>query len=199
MHKIEITKAVKIGDVDIESIEVHPLKFVDLAALWRKAANPPKGVKPETALQRERIKKQAKFIAKDAEVPLTDDALQKLPLIIARDIIDALELGAGTVGEVLNDGDGVTKAVIYKLGSPFAMKDGKGTSTKIEELEFLAETYGDVEDVLSADNDMAAALELVRRVAKPLGTSMLVMPSWAVDALTVADGLGIMRNVLSRF
>jgi hypothetical protein len=66
-------------------------------------------------------------------------------------------------------------------------------------LEFLAKTYGDIEDVLSAGDGINQAAVLLATVAKPLGTSLTVLPSWALAQISIADGFAIMREVLPRF
>ena len=98
-------------------------------------------------------------------------------------------------GKIIRDGDGVDKAIIYELGTPIKVQ-GKDPIT---ELEFCASTYGDVEDVLTADLAVQQTALLLSTVAKPLGTSLSRLPSWAIDNITVADGVSISRDVLPRF
>jgi hypothetical protein len=99
-------------------------------------------------------------------------------------------------GKIVRDGDGIDKAIVYELGTPISVGQGK---PPIKELEFQASTYGDVEDVLAVDAPIQQAAVLISTVAKPLGTSLSLLPSWAVNLVTVADGVTISNHVLPRF
>lgn len=198
MKKIEFTTAVKVADKDVTSIEVAPLLFVEMAEIWRKAGMQKNAA---TALQRERIRFQAHFMAGDTRVTPTDIDILSLPLGVAKSIIAALDANSGgKAGKIILEGDGVFKPAIFKLGTPIAMMGGDGGGVNISELEFKAATYGDVEDALAADTPMEKTLELLRRVAKPIDApQLLAMPAWAIDKITVADGLAIMRAVSPLF
>ncbi len=50
-----------------------------------------------------------------------------------------------------------------------------------------------------APNAAQQTLTLISTVAKPLGTSLTRLPSWAVAQITVADGWAIMRDILPLF
>jgi hypothetical protein len=199
MTKIELTVPLTIGDKTIDEVIVKPLFFADLVKTWAKAEAVAAG-KPDVAIQRERIRFQAHFMS-GAERIVPDEAqIRLLPIQMARAIIDVLHVGQGTMGKLINDGDGVTKPLLYKLGTPVEMKSGKDSSAKISELEFKATTYGELEDVLAAGADTERALELLRSIAKPVEIeSLMRVPGWALDRITVADGVGIMNMVLPRF
>jgi hypothetical protein len=197
MEKIEFEHEVKIGETVIDTITVHPLTFVEMCDLWMTAVS--SKLKPQTALQRARIAYQTHFESGGKRIQIDDTSLARLPIPVAKSIIAALDIGQGTAGTVANDGDGVTSSVIYDLGTPIGMKTSKGEDQTIKSLEFQASTYGEVEDILAADNDMQRTLELIRRLARPVGSKLTQLPAWAVDKLTVADGVTIMLKVLPRF
>jgi hypothetical protein len=46
---------------------------------------------------------------------------------------------------------------------------------------------------------MQQALTLIATLAKPLGTSLSLLPSWAVNQITITDGFLISNQVLTRF
>lgn len=199
MKKIEFTKAVIIGGKQIDSIEVAPLYFLELVKTWGKAERAA-GVKPEAAIQRERIRHQVHFLSAGERVKPEDSDILQIPLEVIRPILDAVDEGQGRIGKLLNEGDGVTEAVLYQLGTPIELKSGKDGAASIKELEFKAATYGDLEDVLSAGSDSQKAIELLRTVASPVEIEGLMrLPGWALDKLTVADGIGVMQLVLPRF
>jgi len=197
MTKIEFTDSVKIADKIITAIEVSPLYFVELNRIWAAVSS---ANKPQAALTRARILKQVVFRSSDGPATPTDADISALPVAVARDIIAALDDGQGEAGEILAAGDGVSEPILYKLGTPIRMQDAEGKSRDIIELEFLAKTYGDVEDVLAATDEVSRAVALLSTVATPVGdTSLSVLPGWALDKITTADGVAIMQLVLPNF
>ena len=91
-------------------------------------------------------------------------------------------------GKIIRDGDGINKAMTYELGTPISTGKDK---EPIRELEFHAATYGDIEDVMAADSAVQQTALLIKTVAKPLGSSLLRLPDWALNVITVADGVTI--------
>lgn len=196
MEKIEFTTEVKFGDTIIDSIEVKPLPFIDLAKLWSRASKAAGSYDVE--MQRARIVHQAHFSAGGSRVIPDVPQLSQLPRAVAADIIKMLDAGNGRMGSQIGDGDGIVTPVHIKLGTPVEMISN-GKTIKIEELEFMAKTYGEVEDVLAADGELNKALTLLRTLAVPVGVPLTRLPGWALDRITTADGLLVMRKVLPRF
>jgi hypothetical protein len=122
-----------------------------------------------------------------------------MPRAVASAIIKVLDKDQGPLGKVISQGDGCTTSIVYKLGTPFGMKNAAGEAMMIEELEFMAETYGEVEDILACDNELAKAGALITKLGKPVNSKLSILPGWALDRLTVADGVQIMRLVLPSF
>lgn len=198
MYKLEYTATVKLGEATIDEILIAPLTFMEMTRLWKKAAAAKS--KPELALQRARIMHQTHFMSVGVRQTLTDEQLHKLPITVAKGILAHLDDEQGKAGKLIGDGDGATTSIIYELGTPIGMKNSKGEDVTITELEFHAETYGDIEDVLAADSDMSKTVELLKRTAKPVGVpSLQAIPGWALDRFTIADGVTIMLTVLPRF
>lgn len=196
MHKIEYVNEVKFGESVIDSIAVAPLTFIDMTKLWDRANKMPGAY--EVEMQRLRILHQTHFKAGEQRVVPDAPQLAKLPRAVAAAIIAALDEGNGPMGSQIGSGDGIITPVHIKLGTPVEMLSN-GKSTKIEELEFMAETYGEVEDVLAADGELAKSLALLRTLAVPVGVPLNRLPGWALDRITPADGLLVMRQVLPRF
>lgn len=198
MQKIEFTQGVKFGDVVIDEITVAPLAFHELAAMWATMTHIRKGF--SKALQRARIAKQTTFKAKGEVVVAKPENLTALPVVVAKSIIAQLDVDQGEGGEVIGDGDGITAPVLYRLGTPIKMKDGGGNDLVIEELEFFAKTFGEVEDVMAANSDVERAMILIRDLAVPVGMpTMQRLPAWAADRITIADGVVISGEIASRF
>ena len=198
MAKIEFSDGVTVGGKNVTSIEVHGTTFMQFVAMWNRANLVP-NVKTDVALQRERIKKQAVFTAGAEVVELNDVDLMQLPIRVTKAIIASLDIDEGTAGKIVISGDGATSPIVYKLGTPFVMKNAAGDVT-VSELEFLAKTYGELEDVLVADSSLAKAAALVTRIAKPIEVpSLMQLPGWMIDRLTIADGFTIMKEVLPLF
>jgi hypothetical protein len=196
MTTIEFTQEVKFGDNVVDKITVAPLLFLDLCDIWKGLRQT--GDKVRGELQRSRIMQQTSFFAAGAKV--SPDALQlnKLPASVAKAIIDSLDLGSGPMGTVTTKGDGSTTPIIYKLGTPIEMKSGTETIT-ISELEFMASTYGELEDVLAADTDSEKAKLLLSTIAIPVGTKLNRLPGFVLDRITTSDGIGVMNNVTTLF
>lgn len=202
MRKIEFTEQVHIGEAVVTDIHVAPLSFVTFVTLWAQVMTEVRGKSNASAtalLQRKRIKNQVHFKVADTRVVAADNDISRLPIPVAKAIIAELDAGEGIAGEMLNEGDGIRTPAHYRLGNPIEV-ESNGKKTKISELEFQAQVYGDIEDVLSADGELPQALELIRKVASPVDLETLKsLPSWAVDRISIADGVTIMRVVLPRF
>ena len=78
-----------------------------------------------------------------------------------------LDADEGEVGKIIKEGDGVSSSIVYQLGTPIPVT-GKNPIT---ELEFLASTYGDIEDVMSANDSIAQTALLIAAIGKPPGMS----------------------------
>jgi hypothetical protein len=52
---------------------------------------------------------------------------------------------------------------------------------------------------MTANDSFAQTAVLLSTIAKPLGTTLTALPSWAVAQITVADGVAISRTILPRF
>jgi hypothetical protein len=196
MTNIEFTQEVKFGDKVVSKITVNPLLFTALCDIWKGLRTT--GDKVRGELQRSRIMHQTTFHADGSAVTPDASHLMKLPALVAKAIIEALDIGSGTVGTVTSKGDGSTTPIIYKLGTPIEMKSGTETIT-ISELEFMASTYGELEDILAADTDSEKAKLLLSTIAVPVGTKLNRLPGFVLDRITTADGIGIMNNVTPLF
>jgi len=195
--KIEFTDTVKFGDKIVDQIEIYPLFFVELVAMSSKMIG---SKKPLQVLQRERIRKQVHFKVAGERVIPDDVNLSALPAATARLILDNLDTEQGDEGSIVLEGDGVSTPIVYRLGTALEMKDSKGTTIVIRDLEFLAATYGEIEDALACENEITRALELLRSVAKPLDApSLMRLPGWAIDKITNLDGVGIVQKVAPAF
>lgn len=147
----------------------------------------------EGKLKRNRMHKQATFYVGNAVVQVGRDELARLPIQAARAILKKMEDIEQPAGKIIRQGDGIDKSVVFELGTAIPGKPA------IKELEFLARTYGDIEDVLSASSGLQQAMMLIKTIAKPVGTSLMTLPSWAVTQITMDDGYAIMAHVLPLF
>jgi hypothetical protein len=197
MITVEFKDAPTIGDDVVVRAEIAPLLFAKFCELARKVNNERVGnQKYETLMQRERILSQVTFIANsNKKIRLTQEQLFALPASVAKAIIPALSKDEGLVGKIITTGDGISTPILYRFGTPIKGAGGKD----IEEVEFLASTYGDLEDVLSGSSEIYQALDLLTLVAKPVGGSLSALPSWAIDQITLADGVFVSSNILPRF
>jgi hypothetical protein len=193
-ERIEIS--FPLGDRVIDGAVVKPLSlpaFVDCVLDTRIMTSPNTF---EAKLRRNRLAKQVVFYVGNAAVPVTSMELLRMPIPVARKLIDMLDEADGPAGKIVRKGDGISEAIVYELGTPISGGQGR---PPIKELEFLAQTYGDVEDIMSAGTGLQQALLLVTNIAKPLGSNLQQLPSWAVGQITATDGLAISNEVVPFF
>jgi hypothetical protein len=188
--------AFQLGDATIDGAVVRPLTFSSFADCIAAAQVMTQPKLFESRLRRLRMIRQVTYYAGSTVVPMTPENVLKLPIAATRAIAAHLDDNEGIAGKIVRDGDGIDKAIVYELGTPISVGQGK---PPIKELEFQASTYGDIEDVLSVDSMIQQASILIATIAKPLGTSLSLLPSWAVNQITVADGVTISRDILPRF
>ena len=186
----------QLGEKLIDGATLKPVSFQAFSDIVTEANGMTEPKAFETRLRRLRLSKQLNYHVNGSIVPVSPIEVLQIPLKDVHKLIDVVETQEGVKGKVTRDGDGIAQAITYELGTPIPQAGGK---PPITELEFHAVTYGDVEDVLSAPSQILQTVELINKVAKPLGTSLTVLPSWGVNAITVADGLGIMNEILPRF
>ena len=185
-----------LGDHTIDGAVIKPLSlpaFVD-CVLETRTMNSPNTF--EAKLRRNRLMKQVTFYIGNAARPITPAELSRMPIPVARAIIDKLDSADGPAGKIIRKGDGISAAIVYELGTPIS--GGQGRS-QIKELEFLATTFGEVEDIMAAGTGLQQALLLVTTIAKPLGSNLQQLPSWAVNQISATDGLTISSDVLPFF
>jgi hypothetical protein len=193
-----LTRPIFIGEQQFTGFTIKPLMFVPFTVMAQSAANTSdERTSYAVLLRRARLKTQVTLTGADAKTStvLTDESLMVLPIHAAKQIVPELDKDEGDAGEVISDkkADGVGTAILFKLGSPIVPASGK----PIAELEFLASTYFDIESVMAENGKMAQTVALLKHVAKPVG--MVTMPSWAVDQISMADGMTILTEVLPNF
>ena len=180
----------------IDGAVVKPVTFAAYMDFIAEAQNLTSPKTWEGKVRRVRMTKQVIYYMATAPVQISMTEVLRMPIQAARDISAKLDENEGKPGKIARPGDGIDKAIIYELGTPIPTGQGK---PPISELEFLAKTYGDVEDVLAAATTFHQGLQLITSVAKPLGSSLSALPSWAVNQIMFADGFGIVREVLPHF
>lgn len=191
-----------IGETPIAEIQVSEVGFQAFIGATivniRQQGGNVTGDEYRKRVYRERIKAQSRFLdAGKKAVPLTDEALIQLPIPYAKKLYAAIDVEEAKAGEVTTKGDGVTTPIVFTLGTPIQIK-GKAPIT---ELEFMAKTFGDIENVMHQQTEFEQALALLSSVARPLGSdaTFLALPSWAVAGITVPDGVTIAQQVLPSF
>lgn len=153
--------------------------------------------------KRLRMKHQIRALAEDGtELAIDDLDITQLPRALSVKLSNLLSMGDGEPGEVISGdkADGISSPILYRLGTPIKMQQNND-EVSINELEFMAATYGQIEEVLAETNEMSQAYSLIRTVAKPvgMGDTLQALPTWAADKITMADGFTIAEKVLPRF
>jgi hypothetical protein len=186
----------QLGDTLIDGVIIKPLTFASFVEAIAAAQIMTEPKTFEARLRRLRLLRQVTFYAGNSQVAMSQENLLKMPIPVVHVITAHLDEGEGKPGKVIRDGDGIEKAIVYELGTPISGGQGK---SPIKELEFQASTYGDIEDVLSVDTAIQQTYAMILTIAKPLGTTLSLLPSWAANTITVADGVMMSRDILPRF
>lgn len=193
---IELPEPMLLGGQAAKSITVSQLPFIKLAELATRASAMSGPNYPFlAALRTLRMIEQCKAnLADGKQVAFDSITIRQLAIPIGRKIHKSLEDPAIPGGKLIGDGDGASTPIMVQLGTPVATGSADVSFT---ELEFVAKTYGDLEIVMGEINDLDKTVALIKHVAKPVG--MQVLPSWAVEQVTIPDGMFIMENVLKSF
>jgi len=196
LNGAKIPISLQLDGRQIDGAVVKPLSFQSFAdcIVAAQAMKQPQSF--EARIRRLRLHRQVTYYTNGSAAPVSIEEVLRLSIPDVRTLIARLDDHEGVAGKIIRDGDGIDKAITYELGTPISMGQGK---EPIRELEFHASTYGDIEDVLAADNPIQQTAELIVRIAKPLGSTLLVLPSTALNSVTVADGVMISREILPRF
>lgn len=195
---------VLIGDKKITHFTVDPMNFSLFVVTAEKSNAAVTGGGKKWAMhnRRQRMLLQLKAYAGAARVEVDELTISQIPIPYVKKIMSAMEAGAnGTPGTIITPkADGISSPIIFKLGTPIKFKNGTDEGS-FDEIEFQARTFGDIEEILAEGNSMPQTLTMLKTIAKPLGMSdnLQAMPSWAIDALSMADSFEIMEKVLPRF
>lgn len=187
-------------EIDGASIAALHVARIGFKVIAEAAASADRGPDKDRSkrLFRERIKRQVRAETADGkQLELTDEHISLIPIPYAmplRNALDTVLVDTGSKPEILSKGDGISQPVHLKLGSPIKVSKGD----PISELEIKAETLGQLEDAIVAESSQEQALAVLA-IAKPVNSSLSTLPSWALDQITVADGVFIMTKVLPGF
>jgi hypothetical protein len=198
MNIIDLSPPLQLGEDTAVKVEISALLFAKFIELSKAVLATRSKVRYEVLLQRARIKEQCTFVTKAGKkIKITDEQLMLMSATAGRAIVPKLSHSEGEQGTVLTAGDGVSTAILYKFGTPIVSggQDGK----KIEEVEFLAPGYTQIEEILAGEQALFQTIDLIATVARPVGGTLMALPSWAIDQITLADGLTIMNKVLPSF
>lgn len=175
---------------------VRPINFSQFAECARAVSGSDNaGVQ----LTRERAKAQVRVIdEKGASSALDDASIAKLPVRVGIQMNAALSKDTtDEVGSVVkNSGDGIDAPLLFKLGKPLKMG---GDNPPVNELEFHARTYGDIEAIIAAPNQIEQTAELIKGCARPVSGKLLALPDVLIDQIAMEDGIAIMMDVLPNF
>lgn len=189
-----------LGERRVSSIAVSPIFFAEYLRIMGDAASSARTPDDVNRMSfRARVKHQTTLILDNGEKAKFDDktysGMHPRLGIAIKQAINAVPADGDAA--MLHKGDGVSAAVHIKLGTPIKATSGKDAKD-IAELEFRAKTLGEMEDVIVADGRAEQVLALMK-MAKPVGATLLALPSWAVDQISLADGLFILNEVLPCF
>ena len=187
-----------VGGQPVKSVTFSAIGFVDFMRLSRDVRA---FSRSDEAMARNtfraRLKHQATLqLADGKSAPFTDEIITGMPPRLGIRLKAVLDAGTASLTQpkMIHKGDGVAESVHIQLANP--LKSGNGH--EIKELEFQAKSFGDMEDVIVAD-DRVAQMTALLAVARPVDGNLIALPSWAVSQITLIDGLFIMNEVLPCF
>lgn len=192
-----------IGTVSIKELHVRDVGFEEFIAISAETNSAP-GIKNQKQWKqhnlRTRIKAQVSALGEDGKnYSLDSDSITTIPVMYSKSIMDALNQEY-TSGELLNDADGISAPLLYRLASPVKIGSTSG-EIEVTELEFHAKMFGDIEEVLAETTDPDRALALLRYVARPVvnDVTVLRLPSFAIKQISLGDGMTVSDTILPRF
>lgn len=202
MQTIKINEPYLFNGSQVETITLDALTFskiIDLSSMATVMAKSTDGASFQGVFRSLRMKAAMKLHTADNKAhTLEYIQISMMPPRIGREVAYAVDFDPAPETIILADGNGFEKPILIKLGSPIGQQNTTaGENADISELEFQVKTFGQLENILSEDNNMRRAAELISHVAKPAG--MLQLPTWAVDQISMQDGLFIMNEVMPRF
>jgi len=191
----------------IKEIKLAPLGLGKYIEVLTKASTSTKN-RTEAAvnkqINRNLLAEQVQLIAVDGtELRLKNADVAKLPLAIGvtlQNLLNEADLENGEAGTVTLSGDGVSQRVTYQLAKPMKLENGA-----VEALEFQAQTYGEIENVIAEPQTLKRVLLLITECSIPIitgddsGKPLLRTPSYIAENLSLADGLAIAQEVAPRF
>lgn len=210
---MEIVVDAKKPFLNIVKFNVSKINFLGYAECFkdrmRELQKTDNEILAEKAFRRSRRLKQIKAFDKDGNIIAMDhEKFARMPRPLFIQLNNALDSEKDERGKIISEnGDGLYTPILYELGTPLAFTDTKlaekpiGTESKIVELEFIAKTGGDIEEVLCGDTSLDQVIALIKTCATPIGgeTSVQRLPSWLMDKITLQDGYEIMSKVLPVF
>lgn len=201
MQTVEVKTPWLVGGKPVKTIEIQPLMFTAHVALADATATAlTAGGSFDSAFRSARIIAQSDLVFADStRGKLEHVTLMSMPFLLSKEVNKALDSSnVAAVGKVISEkANGIDTPIIYQLGTPIISgSEGK----EILELEFMVSTYGDVEQVMGESGSFQQTVALIKHVARPAGdTTLLTLPSWAVDQITVPDGIAMVTSVLPNF
>jgi hypothetical protein len=189
-----------VGEFRVATITVKSVGFMAFTHAMAGVGKMDDAKASARAWFRARVRLQCEAKNTSSQImPLDDAAISLMPLpyaIAVKEAIDEVLSSSGKIAAMLHKGDGIVSPIHIKLGDAITSGNGK----TIDELEFVAENFDELEDAILADGDMEKAAALIG-IAKPVGADMtlLRLPAWAVDQISLSDGAWIMKNVSPSF
>jgi hypothetical protein len=192
-EKLVLPTPWQLNNIIIDGAVINKLSYQAFSEYVTEAQLMTRPKTLEGRLRRIRLAKQVTYYVNGSTTQVGVDDVAKMPIHDAQLLSIRLDVDEGKAGKIIRDGDGIDKSILYELGTPIPVS-GKDPIT---ELEFHASTYGDIEDVMSATDTIAQTALLIAAIGRPPG--MLQLPSWALQHITVADGVTIAKLVTPRF
>lgn len=188
-----------IGDRNFDGVEVLPLYARDLVACFQKVADDRPGPSDAgVALLRARVLHQVRLLEEGKTVTPSPAEAALIPARLAVRMVAAMNDAMGKPGRIVKQGDIVTEALVYALGTPVEIAGPEGPQ-KIVEIELFARTFGDIDDAIAEANEFNRALTLIRRVGRPLGTKLMAVPDAAISRIMAADLLALAEVARTSF
>ena len=194
-NTVKVKGKFELDGKSVSGFRIEPCSFRQFAKATEAAQSD--ATEFAKALTRHLIKAMVTVEFKDGNSrKIAESEVPALPVKEALEITNLVGTDQRQGGEVTGGGNGIDSPLLFKLGTPIKFQTGV-----VKELEFRAQTFGDIEGVVALDNSVAQAVELIQKCATPLGKdiTLIALPDTALDAMAAEDGIAIIRDVLPGF
>lgn len=197
MKKIELAAYdFELGGKKVECAEVTNISYKQLVDMLERLSAAGAGSIAKLLARLTMVERVRLFDKAGAVVSFTADDVAALPVKVGIALSNAIDGDDRPTGKIINDGDGITAPLLFSLGTPVRVGE-----KEVQELEFMAKNYGQIEEVLAESTPVRQAYALILSASVPIGDGikLLQTPESVAAQITMPDGMAIADQVVKLF